>query len=231
MSILVIGDCHFPFHCRKAFRAMFRAIAGKEFSHIIQMGDLYDFYSFSRYPRSHNLIKPAEEIKLARDAAEEMWLRLQDLFPSAKCLQLLGNHDLRTQKLLFSKLPEFESILNIAELWKFDGVYTAECQREEIFIKDICFVHGHYTKPGDHLNYNQMNTVIGHSHRGYTLFHRIKDQILFELNAGCLADLDSKPLAYTSQKKLSKMQNGFGIIDELGPRFIPIIDGKITCRV
>lgn len=226
MNILVIGDCHFPFHDKRAFRAMFRAISEMEFTHIVQIGDLLDCYNFSDFPRSYNLMTPAEEIEDGLNCAREMWFKLKELNPKAICYQILGNHEQRILKKI-SKVPELESLFDVKSIFKFDGVHTMDSMRDELILKDICFMHGYYCKEGQHLAHNHMNTVIGHAHRGWVVHKKIKGNLLWELNAGCLADLDSKPLGYTAQRKLNNMQNGFGLIDDLGARFVPIVDGKL----
>ena len=228
MHILLVGDTHFPFHCKKSFAGMFRSIRklDTDFTHIVQVGDLYDLYNLSRYPRTHDLSKPAEEIELARECAAEMWGKFQALYPSAKCHQLIGNHDERLRKQVLAKLPELYEIVDMSHLWEFDGVKTQPSQSDELILKDIVFIHGHYGRPGQHMNHNMHNTALGHTHKGSCVFRRLKDKIIWEINAGTLADLSSVPLSYAMQRKFSNMMNGFAIIDNLGPRFIPLVGGK-----
>lgn len=194
--------------------------------HIIQIGDLYDLYCFSRYDKNPNFIKPVKEIEKARECAETFWNLWQEMHPKAKCWQVIGNHDQRLKKLIMSKMPELYDLIDMSHLWSFDGVRTQASQRDELIIDDIVFVHGHYSRPGQHLTHNMENTAYGHSHKGSCIFKKQKNRILWEINAGCLADLDSVPLGYTAQAKFSHYMNGFAIIDELGPRFIPLVNGK-----
>lgn len=51
-DILVIGDTHFPFHDLNALRKIEDAVEDIRAGTVIQLGDLYDFYAFSKYPRS-----------------------------------------------------------------------------------------------------------------------------------------------------------------------------------
>jgi hypothetical protein len=117
------------------------------------------------------------------------------------------------------------------ELYKFPNVKTIEDPREELIIKDICFMHGYRTKIGDHLRYNMQNTVHGHTHRGGLHFEPYNDKILWELDCGFLADQNRLPLSYTPQRK-TKWTLGFGLIQEidgmLRPQFIPLSDGGIS---
>jgi predicted phosphodiesterase len=230
--IVVIGDTHFPYHSKKTLSAFYRILKKLDgVKAVIQVGDLYDFYNLSRFPRNQNLDKPKEEIIKARKCGAEMWKKVQSLVPQAACYQLIGNHDERLKKAVMSKLPELYEVVDMSHLWEFDGVQTMRSQREELIIQDIVFLHGHYTHPGRHLTYNQQSTVLGHTHKGSCVFRRYRDEIMFELNAGCMADLDSVPLSYTMQKKHSTYMNGFAIIDELGPRFIPLMEGKTWNKI
>jgi predicted phosphodiesterase len=236
LNILVIGDTHFPYHCKSSFSAMYSILKKlPDFTHIIQIGDLYDLYNLSRYPRSMDLDKPAEEIKKGRVCAEKMWRKLRKLYPEAKCYQLIGNHDDRLRKQVISKLPELYDLIDMAHLWKFDGVSSQSSQAEELIIKlgksEVIFIHGHYGKIGQHLNHNMSNTAYGHSHKGSCYFRRLKDAVIWEINAATMADLTSLPLSYTAQRKFSSYMNGFAIIDDLGPRFIPLVEGKTWSKI
>ena len=227
LNILIIGDTHFPYHCKKSFQGLFKAIKKMpDFTHIVQIGDLYDLYNLSRYPRSLNIDKPIDEITKARVCAEQMWARLHKLYPKAKCHQLIGNHDERLKKQVMAKLPELYETIDMAHLWEFEGVSTQPSQAEELIIKDIVFIHGHYSRPGAHMNFNMQNTAFGHTHKGSCVFRKMKDSVIWEINAATMADLSSTPLSYTAQRKFSNMMNGFAVIDAFGPRFIPLVEGK-----
>lgn len=193
---------------------------GKSVTDIVQVGDLYDLFSFSKYPRSLNVGTPKDEILQGRAMAEEFWRLLQKRCPKATCYQLLGNHDERPAKRILEKAPELEALIDIKHLWEFKGVKTIHDPREELMLDGIYFQHGFRSKLGDHAKFNQASTVCGHSHVGGVVFFPLRDKILFELNAGYLAG-DEEPMRYTRQS-LTRWTHGFGIIDALGPRFVPI---------
>jgi UDP-2,3-diacylglucosamine pyrophosphatase LpxH len=190
------------------------------------MGDLYDFYSWSRFPKSVNLFSPTEELKAAISSAKKFWQKIREAAPKAKCYQLIGNHDERIYKRVIEKSPEFEDFINLEKLWDFEGVKVMPSEREELVLNDIIFIHGYRGKIGDHAKFNLKHTVCGHLHRGGVVFVRHGERIIFELNAGTVADLNSKPMSYSKQKQFGNMTNGFGFIDEYGPSFIPLVKGK-----
>jgi predicted MPP superfamily phosphohydrolase len=212
VKAVIIGDTHFPWVDWKLLRETIDFIDDFGPGIVIQMGDLFDFYSFSRYARTLNLCTPKWEVKAGREGAEEMWSLIQSAAPRAKCYQLRGNHDERVAKQVLAKFPEAEALLDLLDydkLWRFDGVKTMKSQSEELILN------------GDHMRHNLMNTVTGHSHHGGVTTMRYRGKSLWELNAGAVADMKAKPLKYGLNNKLTKSVLGFGVIDKHGPRFIP----------
>lgn len=222
LRILIAGDIHFPFASRAGLRRFYEIAKSLSPTHIIQIGDLVDFYSFSRFPRSLNLMTPRQELEQARSDALQFWLTLKAIAPKAKKYQLIGNHDARLDKKLISTFPEAEGLISAANIFDFPKVTTQRSERDEIIIENILFMHGFRSRLGDHAKHNSMRTVTGHSHRGGTVFLRHGDDTIWELNAGYLADESSPALSYTRQRLISNWTLGCGIIDELGPRFVPI---------
>lgn len=224
MSVLVLGDIHFPFHHVAALKKAKQAIAQVRPQVVIQIGDLRDMYSASKYPRSYDLMTPAQENKLGREQSEEMWHHIKKLSPRSKRIQLMGNHDTRYTSRVYEKLPEAEVPMKqwLRNEYTFDGVETIHDPKEEIKVEGIIYQHGYRPGLGDHATYNQHSTVVGHSHRaGLKVFHNLRG-LFFELNVGWLGDRDAKVFGYRAQNKITHTSRGFGIVDSLGPRFIPL---------
>lgn len=221
-KILILGDLHFPYHNEKALKEVIYAIKEEKPTHVVQIGDLYDQYSFSRFTKK-NITLPEAELTEARDLAANMWGSITGLRKSVKCYQILGNHDLRLIKRVEERLPEAQDLVrkSIMELYKFTGVKTIEDDREELVIGKVLFHHGYRSKLGDHMQFNSKSTVVGHSHVGGVVFKQYSGSILFELNVGYLADETAEPLRYRPQNT-SRWTLGYGLIDEKGPRFCPI---------
>lgn len=222
-TILVIGDTHFPFVNKDCLEAIYAFNKKIKPDYIVQVGDLYDLFAHSKFPRSHNIYKPEEEEQLGRKAACEMWERLISDNKNAKCFQLWGNHDLRPAKRVLESLPTMEHVVKeyYKQLMTFSGVTTIEDYRQELIIDGIVFHHGYRSQLGSHRDYVLRNFVCGHSHKGGVVYKRLRDEVIWELNAGFVGDADSKVLAYTAQK-IHDQTLGWGFIDEYGPRFIPL---------
>lgn len=229
MKILPIGDTHFPFTDYDKLNRIADKVDYVQPDVILQMGDLYDLYSWSRYPGTPNIMTPAEELAEGRQNAEAFWELMKLVAPKARLIQLLGNHDDRIMRTVSAKAPELEAVmkaLDIMSLWRFKGVETQTSSRDEIMIEHpvhgaICFMHGHRGRLGAHMNFNQMNTVCGHSHHGGVVFQRLREKSIWELNVGYLADQKAKVMQYTMQS-LSSSVPGYGVIDNDGPRFNPL---------
>ena len=227
---ICVGDLHFPYHDKSAVTQLLSAIKEeaakpkKSGLDIIQIGDLYDCFSMSSFPKTH-LMTPKDEMVEARLCAEEFWKIARKYAPKARCYQLLGNHDIRPKKILEQKAPELEPFFNYKELFRFPGVKTIFDPREELIIDDIMFIHGHYTRLGQHIQYIQgkHDVVHGHTHRaGIFYMNTNEGKVRFELDVGFLADIYSKVLAYTRQR-WTHWTPGYGYINEYRiPSFVPL---------
>ncbi len=218
MRVLAIGDTHFPFEHRKALEWAYRLADKFKPTHVVQLGDLYDQFAFSRYPKVLRM-GPAEELAAGRESASKMWAHFKGLH----CYQLRGNHDDRAFKKALSGAPEVAALVDesLVGYYSFPGVTTVLDGREELILGGIAFQHGHRSKLGDHARYNRARTVVGHSHCGGVSYFPDSSGILWELNAGFLGDISSPAFGYHAQKRFHTTTLGVGVIDELGPRFVP----------
>lgn len=219
---LAIGDTHFPFVSERTLDLIYEYTNKEKPERIIQMGDLYDMYAHSKFPRSLNIYNPKQEEDLAREGSEKMWKTLKRIVPRAECIQLKGNHDIRPIKRTIESLPSLEHVVAkyLDDLMTFEGVKLISDSRQEYIVDGIAYLHGYRSKIGEHRDHMLMNAVCAHIHVGGTLFRRFRGQTFWELNAGFVGDAESKALGYTPQK-IQNHTLGFGWIDENGPRFIP----------
>lgn len=217
-KILVVPDVHFPFADFKALRKMYVWAKHLKPDIYVCVGDAFDLYSMSRFPRSYNIMTPKQEIDTARKNCEEMWHELLKASPRAKAFHLKGNHEDRIQKKVREKVPELESLINVDPLFTFNRV---ELVTDDLIIKingeKVLFEHGYFTKQGDHVKRNQMSTVHGHTHRPDIYYHALEGKTLFELDCGYLGNQNHPALSYTP-KRTSNWSKAFGFIDYMGPR-------------
>ncbi len=222
--VVVVGDLHFPYVHPKALKWAYKVIEQMQPTHIIQIGDLYDFFWFSKYPKRFLDLSPDQEISVGYAKAESFWNKLHSIAPKAKKYQLRGNHDDRPYKRILEKFPEMQTMFKFDELFQFEGVKTQPDSRQELILtinkKQVMFIHGHLSQLGAHMNYNQMRIVVGHSHKGGVVSRGLDKETLWELNCAFLGDAEAGPLQYGPQSR-RHWTLGLGAIDEFGPRFMP----------
>lgn len=221
--IASISDIHWPFHSERVIKAFLDFIEKNAPEIVVLNGDAWDMYSHSKYPRSQNQFTPRQEQELARKHNEEFWIEVKKRCPKARCVQMMGNHDIRPLKRIIETYPEAEDWVKekITALFSFNGVETFHDAREELVVGDILIFHGYRSKLGDHRDYTHLNCIVGHTHLGGAVFRKIRGQVVWELNSGVAGDPESKGLSYTPQK-ITHWTPGFGWVDEYGPRFIAV---------
>lgn len=222
-KVLAIPDIHLPWADWKKIYKVYEIAKFEKPDIIIQLGDLKDRFTFSRFAKSHDIMTPKEEIQEAREGAVNFWANLNKACPKAKKIQLTGNHEARLLKSVLEKYPEIYSIMVKAEkeMFKFSGVKTVYDHRAELEIDGVIYCHGYLTKLGDHARHLLKPVVRAHSHRGGVTFFNLGGKTIWELDCGYLADPNQVPLMY-GPTKTNLWTHGIGLIDEYGPRFISL---------
>jgi predicted phosphodiesterase len=222
-KVIAIPDLHLPWADWKRVEKAYQIIQEEKPDIIIQLGDLKDRFTFSRFARSHDIMTPKEEVQEARAGAVNFWAHINKLVPKAKKIQLTGNHEARLLKSTLEKFPEIYSIVQKAEqeMFKFAGVKTIYDSRAELEIEGVIYCHGYLTKIGDHAKHLLKPVVHGHSHRGGVVFFNLGGKTIWELDCGYLADPLQVPLMY-GPTKTTNWTHGIGIVDKYGPRFVSL---------
>ncbi len=222
--VFAIGDVHDPWSSKKTMSAIYRAIRRLKPDIVIQMGDRYDLFSWSKFPRTQNLYTPEQELKLGRRDAEKFWATIQEAAPKAKCIQLWGNHDDRALKRTLEKSPELEHFVRdgMASIMRFERVLTIPDSREVYMIDGVGYHHGYLAAPGAHARASLCNMVVAHTHYGCVIPIKLENKIIWELNCGYVANRFAVPMSYAAQRRFSRSTLGYGWIDADGPRFIPL---------
>lgn len=220
-SMLIAGDTHYPFIHKPTQENFLEYNKLHQPKYIIQVGDLFDMYAHSKFPRSQNGYSPKDEERLGREMAESFFRRLRSDNPDAILYNLLGNHDVRPLKRTLESMPTMEHWVQryLTELMTFEGVNLISDPREILRIDGVGFHHGYLGQFGAHRDASLENIVVGHTHRGGVSYRRVRNQTLWELNAGFMGDPEAKVFSYTPSK-IQDYTLGFGYIDNYGPRFI-----------
>lgn len=220
-KVLCVPDMHLPWVDAKKLAQIYTAIEREKPDVVIQLGDLYDFYSHSKFPRNTDLMTSKEEICEARQGAEAFWKNVRKSSKRIRCIQILGNHDARPSKRVSERYPEIAHLVGIDDLFRFASVESILDTRAEFKIDGVIYTHGHFTQHGRHAAYYGQSVVHGHSHRPAVIYQRLHGRLIWELDCGHLADENCEPLQY-SATKTTKWATGYGIVDKLGPRFVSV---------
>lgn len=213
-KVLIIGDTHFPFSNNKALKEVIGIIKKEQPTHVVQIGDLLDQYSFSKYTKSLK-IEPHKEISDGVRLATAMWNNVKRVAPKAKRIQLLGNHCVRVSKRIMERIPELEFLLEKG-IYAFSGVKVLKSDRDYVTIDGVVYCHGWYGKSSDHVRHFGAPVVHGHLH---TPSISTQGPGLWSMDVGYLGDRHSLPMSYT-QSKLTRWTLACGIVEDGKPRLI-----------
>lgn len=166
-KIGVFGDVHIPYHHITSLTAFLQWLKRQNPETLLINGDLCDFHGLSRFEKNPKARNLAGE----RAATLQFFEVLRKLFPKARIILKLGNHDERLEKYLAVKAPE---LLDINEI-QFDSLFKLENygielvgQKRIIRAGGLSILHGHeYPTP-----------VIGPVNAARGLFLRAKDSAL-----------------------------------------------------
>lgn len=229
MKVLAVPDVHAPWQDVKQVEEIISAAKAERPDVVIQLGDFYDSYTFSRFSRNMDFITPADELRLGRESFQTFWSAVQWAAPNASCVQLLGNHDVRIRKQVSEKFPELNAVLTALDfesLWRAPGVELHLPARDFYWIDGVAYHHGDGIRSmavGARVKECLSSIVHGHTHRAHIVWlPRWGGQQLFEMACGNIAYGSAIPLQYTASN-VPSTTNGFGIIEDgRKPRFIPL---------
>ena len=222
-TMAIISDIHWPFENAAVIQKFIQYVSTERPEWVIIDGDAWDFYSHSKYPKSHNVFTPRQEEDMARKKNEGFWAAIHKASPKSKCVQLLGNHDARPLKRVLEQYPEAEDWIKdrMSRMFTFEDVRTIMDPREELIVGEVLIFHGYLSKLGAHRDFTMMNSIVGHTHKGGVVYRQVHGKVLFELNCGIAGDPQARGLTYTPQR-ITAWTPGFGAITKYGPMFIPL---------
>ncbi len=217
-KVVAIGDLHCPFTCMEAFDQIIKIIEVVKPDYIVTLGDQYDFFSASKFPKQI-IIKPQDEVDSAYKMLKEIFRRIHEASPNSKKYSLRGNHDIRPIKRLIESAPELMPFFDFDRFFDFPNFENIRDAREVLEIDGVVYTHGFLTS-GLHMKKFMRPVVHGHLHRGGLRVDKIDGKWLFELDAGYVGNPSSVAFNYTPTKE-NRWTKGVGLITEFGPSFIP----------
>ena len=222
-KVLAIPDLHLKWVNKFQLCKIYKVIETQKPDVIIQLGDLYEFYNFSKFTRDLNFITPKKEIRKSQEMAYDFWEKVNKVSKSSLKFQLMGNHDMRIQKRILERFPEINTIIDLRkEFYDFEGVTVKRSDRDYVEIDNVIYCHGWLTRRWAHVRYFEKSVVHAHTHRA-SLVVRKDDKTeynkFFELDCGHLINKTALPFSY-APSTYSRWVAGYGIIDKGVPNLI-----------
>jgi hypothetical protein len=216
---IVEGDSHDPWYSVEVRSVLYHLVEKYKPTWVAQAGDCMDMYSQSKFSRSLFTFNPKEEFELAKQSLAEKWATIQKLSPNTKCVQILGNHDMRPYKRMLEKNPESEIFFmdGFRKAFEFPGVTTYMDPRELVEISPgVWITHGHL-KHGEHCKKYRRTIIHGHDHKANETHY----PEFYEASAGFAGDWRAKCFEYTPARFKDSI-TGLRLVDAAGTRFLRI---------
>lgn len=216
-----IPDLHCPWWSEAGICELYLWLERLKPKRVITLGDSYDMFAFSSFPKSGLKYTPDEELNVARSQLESMWKTIHKILPNAECHAILGNHSIRPMKsLIQSGMGHLERFMDFKTLFEFDGVITHHDSRSPLVLENVSVIHGYLSGMGKHRTVFNTHIVHGHTHSLNLTQHNVAGKLLWEMSCGYLGDPAAKCFNYTAMKETG-WRRGIGYLSELGPILIP----------
>jgi hypothetical protein len=179
--------------------------------HVVQTGDGTDLYSLGNYEKNNN-VDPQVEISAATAPLKQFWdLMVKEGFA---CYQLIGNHDVRSEKYVRRHAPSLAGFVPTAkEMLTFSKVFTVDNERDCLLFEtgkdQMLVMHGYLNQSIDHVKKHGCNVVHSHLHRGGLNFFNGH----FALDAGFGGNPKDWVFAYTNSILRKEWNLGMGMIE------------------
>ncbi len=229
--VAVINDMHIPFHDPKIIEAVEGFLAEVQPDILFYDGDILDFYQISDFEKD-----PARLVKMQQDVdiVTEMFDRQAVLLPKTERWFIIGNHERRLQRLLWTKSPALSSLrcLTLDALLGLPERNIRLVDFEQgviingtflVLHGDITSIHSGYTSKRLYEKHGGCG-IAGHCHRAGSYYKRDRFGTWGWWENGCLCNLNPDWVQNPNWTQ------GFSLIHFRDERFwveaIPIINGS-----
>lgn len=230
--ILIIPDCHRPFHHELAWRLMIKIGRFVKPDRIIVLGDFADLASFSMHePDDVDETTLKEELTSANEGLDEL-----DALGARHKHFISGNHTQRMIRFLARHAPQLAGVVTMPKLLRLEERgWTWTPYRKTLKIGKVNFTHdtgksGQNAHRAAAASY-MASAVIGHTHRcAYEVRGRINGSAYVAAMFGWLGDPDK--ITYTHEANAHEWAHGIGLgfhdtatgVIHLQP--VPFVGGK-----
>lgn len=235
-NILLISDLHIPYHNVDAVTLAFEYGVKQNVDTVFINGDLIDNAQVSKFEKDLRKRSVREEFELTRQFLES----LRGTFPLARIYWLKGNHCVRWEKFLMTKVHEIwdDPYFHLEERLQLNSL-KIQILNDDTLVKagKLSITHGHHVFKGVFTPVNpargaflraKQSVIVGHLHRAsYHPEIDLDGKVIGCWSTGCLCEL--KP---NYSPLVSNSQHGFAhiLLDSSGNFTVKnyqIINGQI----
>jgi hypothetical protein len=230
-TVAIVQDLHVPYHDATALALVEGFLGEIQPDYLLYPGDVYDFYAISDFDKNPNRLgKMQEELDITKMILE----RHNALLPKTIKKLLLGNHEDRLRRFLWTKAPELATLrcLTIEELLGLKNLdieliaYEQGLMINDVFLVlhgNIASIHSGYTAKRMYEKHGGCG-ICGHCHRLGSYYKRDRFGIWGWWENGCICHLNPDWI------KNPNWVQGFSLVHFQDDRFwveqVPIIKGK-----
>jgi predicted phosphodiesterase len=216
-NILLISDLHIPYHNIPAVTIALDYGKKEKVNTIFINGDLLDCHSISKFESDPK----KRSIKQEFDATREFLTQLRKAFPKASIYWLKGNHCIRWEKFLYSKVREIwdDDYFFLEERLQLNSV-GVKILDDKVLVKagKLSITHGHHIFKGAFTPVNpsrgaflraKQSLIVGHLHRpSHHPETDLDGKIISCWSTGCLCELraDYSPLVGNTMHGFAHIQ-------------------------
>jgi predicted phosphodiesterase len=216
-NILLISDLHIPYHNISAITIALDYGKKEKVNTIFINGDLIDMHQVSKFENDPK----KRSIKQEFDATKEFLVQLRKAFPKASIYWLKGNHCIRWEKFLYSKVREIwdDDYFFLEERLQLNSV-KVKILDDKILVKagKLSITHGHHIFKGAFTPVNpsrgaflraKQSLIVGHLHRpSHHPETDLDGKIISCWSTGCLCELraDYSPLVGNTMHGFAHIQ-------------------------
>lgn len=212
-KVLLIPDCHHPYHDKAAWYLMLEAAKAIKPDMIVILGDFADFYSVSSHSKNPNRVRDLKvEVEAVNVALDEL-----DTLGAKRKVFVSGNHCDRLERYLSDRAPELFNMVKIRDLFRLTerGWYFVPYKRHakigRLHVTHDTNRAGRYAHYQSQADFGGANVVIGHTHRlGYMVEGSAQGEPHVSAMFGWLGDFDQ--VDYMHQVRARRdWSHGFGV--------------------
>jgi len=216
-NILLISDLHIPYHNIPAVTIALDYGKAQKVNTIFINGDLLDCHTISKFESNPK----KRSIKQEFDATREFLVQLRKAFPKALIYWLKGNHCIRWEKFLYSKVREIwdDDYFFLEERLQLNSV-RVKILDDKVLVKagKLSITHGHHIFKGAFTPVNpsrgaflraKQSLIVGHLHRpSHHPETDLDGKIISCWSTGCLCELraDYSPLVGNTMHGFAHIQ-------------------------